>query len=198
MKRTASPRPSRCDLGLEVCAFLAVAGERQRHRPAVGAQPRHRVDQEVRALDVPELADIEQVGGVLGLDDRIEFVGGDAVEDAAHQALGHADGALIGVARERAFEQEQVGTVHQRAFEAGIDIALERRQRIMQRTAMRRIDPDRALGRGLQANEGAGLGAVAVQDVRLQPPDQPLKSRPHQNIRRAAVRGEWPGDERRA
>ena len=55
----------------------------------------------------------------------------------------------------------------------------------MQRTAMRRIDPDHSLGRGPQAQEGAGLGAVAVQDVRLQSPDQPLKSRPHLNIRRA-------------
>ena len=84
---------------------------------AAGAQPRHRVDQEVGALDVPELADIDQVGGVIGFHDRIEFIGGDAVEDASHQPLRRADGALIGVARKRAFEQEQVGVVHQRAFE---------------------------------------------------------------------------------
>ena len=88
MKRTASARPSRCDLGLEMFEFLAVAGQRQRHRLAVGAQPRHRVDQQVRALDVPELADIDDVGGISGRDDRIELVGGDAVEHAAHEAWG--------------------------------------------------------------------------------------------------------------
>ena len=53
----------------------------------------------------------------------------------------------------------------------------------MQRTAVRRIDPDPPLCRCPHAHEGAGLGAVAVQDVRLQLPDQPLESRPHQKIR---------------
>ena len=122
MKRTASPRPSRCDLRLQRLEFLAVAAERQRHRPAVGAQPRHGVDQEIGALDVPELADIDHVGGVVGLGDRLEFIGGDAVEHAAHQACGRADGALIGVAGERALEQEQVGAVHQRALEAAVEL----------------------------------------------------------------------------
>ena len=128
------------DLGLERLHFLAVTGKRQRDRLAVGAQPRHRIDQEVGALDVPELADIDDIGGVSRLDDRVEFVGGDAVEHAAHQPLRHADGALIGVAREGAFEQEQIGVVHQRAFEAAVEGALERIQRVMQRAAMRRID----------------------------------------------------------
>ena len=32
------------------------------------------------------------------------------------------------------------------------------------------------------ANEGAGLGAVAVQHVRLQAPDQAQETRPHQSI----------------
>src|ERR1700694_3355119 len=35
---------------------------------------------------------------------------------------------------------------------------------------------------GLQPDEGAGLGAVAMQHVRLQPPDQPRETRPHQNV----------------
>ncbi len=109
MKRTASPSPSLSTWALRCSGLLAVAGQRQRHRLAVGAQPRHRLDQEVGALDVPELADIDDVGGVVRLDQRIELVGGDAVEDAAHEAFGHADDALIGVAGERAFEQEQVG-----------------------------------------------------------------------------------------
>ena len=175
------------DLRLQVCGFLAVAGERQRHRPAVGAQPRHRIDQQVGALDVAELADIDHVGGVLGLHDRIEFIGGDAVEHAAHQSLRGADGALIGVARERAFEQEQVGLVHQRAFDAGVDVALQRRQRKMQRAAMRRVDPDGVVRAGLEANEGAGLGAVAMQDVRLQLPDQAPEARPYQEVGRERI-----------
>ena len=179
--------PEAGDLGLEVCHFLAVAAKRQRHRLAVGAQPRHRVDQEVRALDVAELADIGDVGGVVGFGDRIEFVGGDAVEDGAHEALGHADGALIGVAGKRAFEQEQVGRVHQRALEAAVDLALHRRQRVMQRAAMRGVDADGVLRGAAHANEGAGLGAMAVQHVRLQTAGQAHEMRPYQ--RRRAARG---------
>ena len=129
---------------------------------------------------MPELADIDDIGGIVGLDDRIELVGGDAVEHAAHQPGRGADGALIGIARERAFEQEQIGAVHQRAFEAAIESALQRIQRVVQRAAMRRVDANVLFERGLQADEGAGLGAVAVQDVRLQPPDQAHETRPHQ------------------
>ena len=163
MNCTASPRPKLFHLGFQAFALLAVAGECERHRTAAGAQPCHRVDQEVGTLDVPKLADIDQVGGVLGVHDRVEFSGGDAVEHASHQSLRRADGALIGVARKRAFEQEQVGIVHQRAFDTGIDIALQRRQRIVQRAAMGGVDPDPVAGSGPQTHEGAGLGAVTVQ-----------------------------------
>ncbi len=128
------------DLSLESFEFLAIARQRQRHRFAVGVQPRHRIDQEVRSLDMPELADIDDIGGVIRFDDRIELFGGHAIEHAAHQALGGADGALEGIARECTFEQEQVGRVHQRAFEATVERALERVQRVVQRAAMRRID----------------------------------------------------------
>src|SRR5947209_4012625 len=84
---------------------------------SAGAHERHRLDQQVGALAVPELADKGDVGRVVRDRNGIEFIGGDAVEYAAHQTCGLADGALIGVARERALEQEQVGAVHQRAFE---------------------------------------------------------------------------------
>ena len=73
MKRTASPSAEPLYLRLQRFEFLAVAAQRQRHRPAVGTQPRHGVDQEIGALDVPELADIDHVGGVVGLGDRLEF-----------------------------------------------------------------------------------------------------------------------------
>ena len=39
-----------------------------------------------------------------------------------------------------------------------------------------------SLERGLQTHEGAGLGAVAVQHIRLQLPDQALEARPYQKI----------------
>ena len=50
----------------------------------------------------------------------------------------------------------------------------------------------RVLRAGLQADEGAGLGAVAVQDVRLQLPDQAHETRPYQNVggMRLAANGE--------
>ncbi len=160
------------DLRLERLHLLAVAGQGQRDRLAVGMQPRHRVDHEVGALDVPELADIDDVGGVVGTGDGIELVGGDAVEDAAHQAFRRADGALIGVAREGAFEQEQVGAVHQAAFETAIERALQRVQRVVQRTAMRRVDADGVFRSDPEADEGAGLRAVTMQHVGLQFTDQ--------------------------
>ncbi len=49
---------------------------------------------------------------------------------------------------------------------------------------MRGVDPDLVPGRGLETHEGAGLGAVAMQHVRLQLPDEALKARPHLKIRR--------------
>src|SRR5882672_3993678 len=172
------------DLSLEIFEFLAVSGQGQRYQLAVGAQPRHRIDQEVGALDVPELADIDDIAGVGCPDDRIEFVGGYAVENAAHKSFGDADGALIGIARKSAFEQEQVGGVHQRAFKAAIDLPLEGGQRKMQRAAVGGVDPNGARRAALQTNEGAGLGAVTVQHVGLQTPDQPHEVRPYQRIGR--------------
>src|SRR5882672_9051561 len=57
---------------------------------------------------------------------------------------------------------------------------------------MRCVDANGTLGAPLQADEGAGFGAVAVQDVRLQPPDQAHEMRPYQNVRgeRFAANGE--------
>ena len=74
MKRTALAETQPLDLRLEGADLLAVACERQRDRFAVGTQPRHRVDQQVGPLDVPELADIDDIGGIGGRDDRIELV----------------------------------------------------------------------------------------------------------------------------
>ena len=48
---------------------------------------------------------------------------------------------------------------------------------------MRRIDANSLLRTGFQANEGAGLGAVTMQDLRLQPPDQAHEMRPYQDVR---------------
>ena len=112
------------DLSLERRGFFAVACERERDGLAVGPQPRHCIDQEVGALDMPELTDIDHIGRVIGRCDGVEFVGGHAVEDAFHEASWRADDALIGIARECAFEQEKVGAVHQSAFEAAVKRAL--------------------------------------------------------------------------
>src|SRR5258708_2609723 len=51
---------------------------------------------------------------------------------------------------------------------------------------MRRIDANRVFRTPLQANEGGGFGAVSMQDVRPQPPDQAHETQPYQN-----VRGKW-------
>src|SRR3984893_6398067 len=86
------------DLRLERFQFLAVASERQRDAFAVGMQPRDRVDQEVGALDGPELTDIDDIGGVVGSGDGIKLRRGHAIENTAHPPAWRADGALIGVA----------------------------------------------------------------------------------------------------
>ena len=57
----------------------------------------------------------------------------------------------------------------------------------MQRTAVRRIDPDRIPGGNLHTDESAGLGAVAMQDVRLQAPDQAQEAHPSIHVGRARL-----------
>src|SRR5664279_966612 len=170
------------DLRLERIQFLAVACQRQRNGLAIGMQSRHGVDQQIRTLDVPELADIDHVGRVVGPGDRIEFIGGDAVEDAAHQPLRRTDGALKGVPGECTLEQEELGIVHQRAFEAAVDRALDGMKREVQRTAMRRVYTNDALRAPPQSNEGAGLGAMSMQHIGIELPDQAGELRPDQDI----------------
>src|ERR1700710_1122316 len=48
---------------------------------------------------------------------------------------------------------------------------------------MRCVDPNGAAGTAFEPDEGAGLGAMTVQYVRLQPPDQAHEMRPYQNVR---------------
>jgi hypothetical protein len=52
---------------------------------------------------------------------------------------------------------------------------------------MWRVDSDRIVPAGLEADESAGLGAVAMQDVGLQLPDQALEARPYQEVGRQRV-----------
>src|SRR6185312_14146709 len=94
------------------------------------------------------------------------------------------DRALIGIAGEGAFEQEQVGLVHQRALEMAIDHALERVEPVVQRAPMRRVDADGLAHARPQADDGASLGAVAVQHIRLQSGDQAAKAHPHRKVGR--------------
>jgi hypothetical protein len=111
-------------LSLEICELLALTGKRQRDRASVGVQPRYSIDKEVSTFDVPEFAYIDDVGGVLSFDDRIEFVRSNAIEHTTHQSGRDADCALIGIAREGAFEQEQVRHVHKGAFDTAVQCAL--------------------------------------------------------------------------
>ena len=179
-------------LSFEVLQFLAVAGEREGNRIAIGAKPGNGIDQEVRSFDLPEFPDVDDVGGVGGFWDGVEFVGGDSVEHAANQSTGNADRSLISVAREVAFEQKQIGRIHQRSFEAAIERPLERVQRIMQRAAMRRVDANATRRARLQSDESPSLGAVPMQDIWLYPPHEPHKTHPCQNVSRVwlAVNGE--------
>ena len=85
---------------------------------------RHRIDQEVGTFDVPELADIDDIGGIGRPGDGIEFVSGYAVEHAAHELRRNSDRALVGIARKGTLEQEQVRGVHQRAFKSAVEEAL--------------------------------------------------------------------------
>ena len=64
-----------------------------------------------------------------------------------------------------------------------MDRALQCVQRIKQRAAVRRIDANGVFRTPLQANERGGFGAVSMQDVRLQPPDQAHETQPYQNVR---------------
>jgi len=65
---------------------------------------------------------------------------------------------------------------------------------------MRRIDSNGVFGAVFQADEGAGLGAMSVQDVRLQPPDQAHDMRPYQHIggKRFAAYGDTMNTKREA
>ena len=71
--RTAKAVP--LDLGLKGSHLFTVSRKRQRDGFAMRAKLRYRVDQKVRALDVPELADINEIGGVGGRHDRFELFG---------------------------------------------------------------------------------------------------------------------------
>lgn len=158
------------------------SARRERHAPV--AQTRERRENEIGTLDVAEFADIGDVGGVVRGRHGFEFGGRDAVEHASDQAAGLADHALVGVAREGAFEQEQVRAAHQRAFEKGVERAFRRRRRIMQRAAVRRVDADRTRQNARQTHEGAGLRAMPVKDVRCACPRDAGKFAKRENVRR--------------
>ena len=138
-----------------------------------------------------EFADIDDVGCVLGQRNRIELIRGHAVEHTPYQPRRSADYTLIGVASVSAFEQEQIGTIHQRAFDAAVERALECVGRIVQRAAMRRVDANDTARACHGADEDSSLGAMSMQHVRLQTPDQAREMHPRQHVgrRRLAVNG---------
>ncbi len=172
-KRTELSRIQPLELSLECFGFLAVTGHRQCHRSSVGMEAGDGVQQKVGTLDPPKLSDVKQVGGVLIQSDGIELGGRNAIENATDQPRRFADDPFIGFARELALKQEEIGAVHERAFEARVKCALERIRRIVKRAAVRRINADHSWRSGFQAKEDAGLCAMTMQDVRLEPIYQP-------------------------
>ncbi len=84
-----------------------------------------------------------------------------------HDAARPADDRLVGVAGERAFEQEQLGAATEKPLDGAINHAAQGAAAEMQRAAVRRVDADGGAGR-IKPDEGAALGAVSVQHVRME------------------------------
>jgi hypothetical protein len=114
---------------------------------------------------MPQFADRQNVGGIGRRLDGAEFIAAHAVVHHADEPVGRADLGRKGIARERAFEQEQLGTPHQESLGHAIDDSLRGPAAVMQRAAVRRIGANGA-PRRCKARECAALRAVAVHDVR--------------------------------
>ena len=99
--------------------------------------------------------------------DRRHLGRADAVRHHAHDAARCAGHRLIGVAGERAFEQEQLGAAAEIPLDRAIDHAAQGVAAVMQRAAVRRVDPN-GRGRRHQPRKGAALGAVPVQHIGIE------------------------------
>ncbi len=99
-------------------AVGAVADDGGGDTAPVARKPRDRLDQHVDALELAQLADEDEIGGVRRERDRQEFGIGDAVVHDPHQRIRArlADLGGEGVAAVVALEQEQVGAALQRRF----------------------------------------------------------------------------------
>ena len=157
----------RFDLSLQRGPVRTVADQRRGDGASGRAQTRDGVEQDVDALDRPQLAHEHQVGRVGCARDRLEFVVRHAVMDDAHQAARAADLAAENVGAVGAFEQEQVAAQHQQAFGRQIEFSGQGVVAEQQAAAMRRIGAHRALGSEREPGIGAAFGAVPVHHVGL-------------------------------
>jgi hypothetical protein len=95
----------------------------------------------------------------------MEFCGAHPVGHDTHHGARSSNRRLIGAAGKVAFEQEQVGAAHHDALGRAVDHALRRPTAVMQRAAVRRVDPDARCAR--EPRVRATLGAVAMHNVGL-------------------------------
>ncbi len=152
-----------------------------RRDAALVAQPRQRLDEEIRPLKVAHHADIEEVGARrAGLRQRLEFLVGDAVEGDAEGLLRYPDLGGEGFCLVAADEDEAVGHPFHDPFEAEKDLPGRRTGVVVQASAVRTVDAGHALTR--DPREGAdrpsidaALGAVRMDDVGIESADAAIE-----------------------
>ena len=148
------------------------ADDDRAHRSA-SAHLRQRAQQHVDALEVPQLADEQEVGRARsGLGLR-ELLGCQAVRDDARCAGRRADLGRIARGCIAALEHDRIGVARELPLEAHVDASRRGRGVIVQAAAVRRVAAHDRLagalhGAGNEARVGAALGAVAVDDVEVE------------------------------
>ncbi len=137
---------------------------------AAAAMRGERLQQHVDALEMAQLADEQEVGGVgIGLVRgevaRLQRVGDDALGDASR-----ADAPIVDAADEVALEDQPVGVAGEELLDRRVEKALRRSEGVVQAAAVRGVEGRdvAAVGAQLacgQSRVGAALGAVPMQHV---------------------------------
>ncbi len=138
-----------------------------------------RREHDVDALQRPELADKHEVRGIVGQHRLVEFVRVETVRHDAHRAGGLPDELAEAARGKLAFENKPVGERREPLFRPDIDAPRQGGRRVMQAAAMRRVEGADTLALALQPPRrkpriGATLGAVAVHDIDVEAPGEPL------------------------
>ena len=132
-----------------------------------------RRDEDVRPLQVAQLADEEEVARVGRRDDRLELLRLEPVGDDGRRPDGRPDLGGVGVGLELADEDEGVGHPLEHALGGEIDAARRRFRVVVQAAAVGSVDAGYARTRCPQESAdrprvGAALGAVGMQDVGIE------------------------------